>query len=334
MTNTSNIKHIDISYTGSNEGDITTVVDNVIARAEPINGPVISTVEFSLDAVNWLQAVKENGETAYKVSLGQLSEGAHALRVKVNGITQHGLIEVINIVPEPIKLLPEVMRFGWYSPEENEVWNATNEHEVWNVTDENKTTIEVGNPITFYWQIDNVAGCTSIHSGQQDSAGSKGPLTYYGQGTTSLTKWTCTDLEGNRFPEGDEFLEATKIVVNPSNLQHISVSFKNNNDTEEITTINKLIATAKSIDDDTVVETASFRVVAAGEIIAEVSAEKKHTTKEFISYFPESFELGNYVLQVAINGLYQGGLDTYFTINQKIISIHTDLLGTPVTEIN
>lgn len=324
VTNASNIEHIKVSYTGSGEGDITTVVDNVIARAEPVNGTVISTVEFSIDdAATWHHAYKENGETSYKVSLGQLSEGAYTLRVRINGIGQHGLIETINVVPEPVKLLPKLVRFGWDAAK-GEI--------------KTETTIEVGEPTTFYWQIDNVAGCTSNNSGPQDNKGKKGPLIYYGQGTTSLTQWYCTDLEGNRFPEGSDFLEATKIVENPSNLQHISVLYNNNNGTKEITTTNKLIATAISIN-DTEISTASFRVVTSGEIIEEVSAEQNTATGEFISDFSKSLDEGTYVLQVAINGVYQGGLDTYFTVKEvgiegEIIFIHTDLLGTPVTEKN
>jgi len=320
VTNNSNLEHINISYTGSGEGYITTVSDNIIARAESVNGTVISTVEFSIDdAVTWLQAYKENGETSYKVSLGQLSEGAYTLRVRINGITQHGLIEIINVVPEPIKLLPKLVRFGWDA--------AMGEIKT-------ETTIEVGEPTTFYWQIDNVAGCTSNHSGLQDSAGSKGPLTYYGIGTTSLTQWYCTDLDGKRFPEDDNnFFKATLIVENPSNLQHIGVSFKNDNGTKKITTTNKLIATAISIN-DTEILTAVFRVVAAGEIITEVAAEQNTTTGAFTSHFPNAFEQGGYVLQVAINGVYQGGLDTYFTVASNILSIDTQLLGAPVSNGN
>lgn len=311
VKNPSNLQHISISYTGSDEGDITTVADNVIARAEPINGTVISKVEFSLDGVNWYQAFKENGETSYKVTLGSLSEGEHTLRVRIDDITQHGLIKTISVVPEPLILNPKVVRFGW-DAEPGEV--------------RPETTVQVGQQTSFFWEFDNVAGCLSTQSGEQDLKGSKGPFSYYGIGTTSTTQWYCIDLEGNRFPDTGYF-EATKVVENNESIKHVAVNYKSNDgstilkDTEGFTaTISQLIGAP--------VSEASFRVIAMGTttIISEVIASKDANSSSFSAHFTELLSYGNYVLQVAINGVYQGGLDTYFTVHPNI---PLTITGTP-----
>ncbi|WP_125784041.1 hypothetical protein [Pseudoalteromonas rubra] len=85
---------------------------------------------------------------------------------------------------------PHVVKFGW-----------------------EPATVEVGKPASFRWDIRNVRSCTSSVSGEKASRGVIGPLTFSAPGT-SVTKWTCTTLDGKRYPTNG-YLEAKRTVINP-----------------------------------------------------------------------------------------------------------------------
>ena len=79
------------------------------------------------------------------------------------------------------------------------------------------STVQIGQPTTFYWNIENVQGCYGVTSTNPNDlrpgSGSVGPYEYTVP-STAVTKFYCLDMAGNRFPtDPDSFLEATRTVV-------------------------------------------------------------------------------------------------------------------------
>ncbi len=72
------------------------------------------------------------------------------------------------------------------------------------------STVEVGQPTTFHWDIDNVVACYKDGTGSdRGTSGTSGPWTYTTPGT-STTNWRCVDQIGN-----SHWYSANRTVVAP-----------------------------------------------------------------------------------------------------------------------
>jgi hypothetical protein len=86
---------VDVTYSGSGEGETTTSTDEFIASAAPASGNegVIQKVEFSLDGVNWNEGTMQ-GDGSYQYDFGMLDVGDYTLYIRVNG----GYVETVDFI--------------------------------------------------------------------------------------------------------------------------------------------------------------------------------------------------------------------------------------------
>ncbi|MCP4989902.1 MAG: hypothetical protein GY928_28780, partial [Colwellia sp.] len=231
-------------------------------------------------------AAVENNNTFTSTFANNLTAGNYELQVVIDGISQSGLSRHFTVIAAP-----KIVKFGW-----------------------SRSPVDVGVETSFEWQIDNVTGCTSLASGPKASNGTIGPMRLYGNGSTSTTQWHCKDLDGDRYPSSG-YLEATRIVENPTNAQHIDITFTNSDAGSVLFTTEKLIAKASPLVVDgnmTDISSVSFRYLKVGtlDILDTVAAVENNNT--FTSTFANNLTAGNYELQVVIDGISQSGLSRYF----------------------
>ena len=286
VTNVSMKEHIAISFTNSNTDSIVNIADDFIAMAKPltVDGELtaISTVSFryfktgTLDVLAQVEAVYNAGTTEFTSTFGSgLATGDYVLQVVVDGISQSGLTKYFTVV-EPIEV-----KFGWFP-----------------------AIVEVGKPTTFEWQIDNVESCTSTVSGSQPTKGSIGPVTFYGEATTSITQWYCNDSSGNRYPSVG-YLEATRIVNNSAGLQPVVV---NAGDQQQNTSSMQHIVVSVVPDANISFETVRFSLDSINWYRATKNADGSFDFKF------HRLPAGNYTLEIEIDGVRQHGLSQSFEI--------------------
>ena len=172
-------------------------VDIDVLQNDPLVQPYY-TVEIYNAPTKGLVSVNADKTIRYSRNPGVVGADSFSYRVRGNNLYDvYSAPALVSINTQALMSAPIVNQFEWVP-----------------------SVVEVGGSASFHWNIANVQGCYGVTGSNptvlKPAAGSVGPYEFPAV-STSVTKFYCIDLAGNRFPsDPNSFLEATRTVIAPT----------------------------------------------------------------------------------------------------------------------